>query len=106
MIRRPPRSTRTDTLVPYTTRFRSLVGKPGAQRQGLGRELDGTVAVELERVEHGLYQRRRIARPDAERVAGFVVQARIGQRQLDVADVLVAAEGDALVGQQIGRAHV
>src|SRR3546814_12483944 len=26
MIRRPARSTRTDTLVPYTTRFRSLVG--------------------------------------------------------------------------------
>src|SRR3546814_7906357 len=25
MIRRPPRSTRTDTLVPYTTRFRSRV---------------------------------------------------------------------------------
>src|SRR3546814_5792036 len=25
MIRRPPRSTRTDTLVPYTTRFRSLL---------------------------------------------------------------------------------
>src|SRR3546814_12318187 len=24
MIRRPPRSTRTDTLVPYTTRFRSI----------------------------------------------------------------------------------
>src|SRR3546814_15285222 len=24
MLRRPPRSTRTDTLVPYTTRFRSL----------------------------------------------------------------------------------
>src|SRR3546814_18484922 len=23
MVRRPPRSTRTDTLVPYTTRFRS-----------------------------------------------------------------------------------
>src|SRR3546814_16620440 len=26
MIRRPPRSTRTDTLFPYTTRFRSLIG--------------------------------------------------------------------------------
>src|SRR3546814_9408505 len=26
MIRRPPRSTRTDTLVPYTTLFRSLLG--------------------------------------------------------------------------------
>src|SRR3546814_4888582 len=26
MIRRPPRSTRTDTLLPYTTLFRSLFG--------------------------------------------------------------------------------
>src|SRR3546814_19032343 len=26
MIRRPPRSTRTDTLFPYTTRFRSFLG--------------------------------------------------------------------------------
>src|SRR3546814_7742544 len=26
MIRRPPRSTRTDTLVPYTTLFRSIKG--------------------------------------------------------------------------------
>src|SRR3546814_6638592 len=31
MIRRPPRSTRTDTLFPYTTRFRSIV-----QAGGLG----------------------------------------------------------------------
>src|SRR3546814_13977309 len=28
MIRRPPRSTRTDTLFPYTTLFRSLIGVP------------------------------------------------------------------------------
>src|SRR3546814_6831812 len=28
MIRRPPRSTRTDTLFPYTTLFRSLVDAP------------------------------------------------------------------------------
>src|SRR3546814_15326779 len=27
MIRRPPRSTRTDTLFPYTTLFRSLIGR-------------------------------------------------------------------------------
>src|SRR3546814_19955388 len=27
MIRRPPRSTRTDTLFPYTTLFRSLIAK-------------------------------------------------------------------------------
>src|SRR3546814_11403218 len=28
MIRRPPRSTRTDTLFPYTTLFRSLLQSP------------------------------------------------------------------------------
>src|SRR3546814_12432739 len=37
MIRRPPRSTRTDTLFPYTTLFRSLklrrIGKIDAARQ-------------------------------------------------------------------------
>src|SRR3546814_15091333 len=32
MIRRPPRSTRTDTLFPYTTRFRSLRGDRSHQR--------------------------------------------------------------------------
>src|SRR3546814_15152706 len=30
MIRRPPRSTRTDTLFPYTTRFRSSAKPPRA----------------------------------------------------------------------------
>src|SRR3546814_8385610 len=30
MIRRPPRSTRTDTLIPYTTLFRSLPPLPAA----------------------------------------------------------------------------
>src|SRR3546814_3123954 len=37
MIRLPPRSTRTDTLFPYTTLFRSLAvvqRKPGALRNG------------------------------------------------------------------------
>src|SRR3546814_5946436 len=29
MIRRPPRSTRTDTLFPYTTLFRSLIRRTG-----------------------------------------------------------------------------
>src|SRR3546814_2712228 len=37
MIRRPPRSTLTDTLFPYTTLFRSL------QRAGAGRGLPGVV---------------------------------------------------------------
>src|SRR3546814_18929229 len=33
MIRRPPRSTRTDTLFPYTTLFRSLQRKGVEERQ-------------------------------------------------------------------------
>src|SRR3546814_18203362 len=55
MIRRPPRSTRTDTLFPYTTLFRSLCRLVGGverqvdaagpqhrqvEQQGLGRFLD------------------------------------------------------------------
>src|SRR3546814_17895890 len=36
MIRRPPRSTRTDTLLPYTTRFRSII----RQRQPAPVELE------------------------------------------------------------------
>src|SRR3546814_2459936 len=32
MIRRPPRSTRTDTLFPYTTLFRSNIGNLGRHR--------------------------------------------------------------------------
>src|SRR3546814_14442742 len=32
MIRRPPRSTRTDTLFPYTTLFRSRLSRHGAGR--------------------------------------------------------------------------
>src|SRR3546814_2723724 len=53
MIRRPPRSTRTDTLFPYTTLFRSLQeldvelrNRPGRRPlgqclEGLGQELGG-----------------------------------------------------------------
>src|SRR3546814_19227122 len=39
MIRRPPRSTRTDTLFPYTTLFRSPAhaDPPGKRAQGHGR---------------------------------------------------------------------
>src|SRR3546814_2669024 len=41
MIRRPPRSTRTDTLFPYTTLFRSLLDGLGRRNRtpGLPRDL-------------------------------------------------------------------
>src|SRR3546814_19183485 len=70
MIRRPPRSTRTDTLFPYTTLFRSPVGgkmlgeralnlnlKSGAIHLGAARSDDCQLAreqaVEVEIVERG-----------------------------------------------------
>src|SRR3546814_9102571 len=43
MIRRPPRSTRTDTLFPYTTLFRSLIvpiAGPGRARVQVTADLD------------------------------------------------------------------
>src|SRR3546814_18254361 len=39
MIRRPPRSTRTDTLFPYTTLFRSGEVRAGQHRAGAVRVL-------------------------------------------------------------------
>src|SRR3546814_17307804 len=37
MIRRPPRSTRTDTLFPYTTLFRSVLGRRPDHREEVHR---------------------------------------------------------------------
>src|SRR3546814_16975841 len=42
MIRRPPRSTLTDTLFPYTTLFRSLLG--GDVLTGMAREAEAAAA--------------------------------------------------------------
>src|SRR3546814_20652619 len=44
MIRRPPRSTRTDTLFPYTTLFRSNVAEPFKFRTMDGRRWRWLVA--------------------------------------------------------------
>src|SRR3546814_7450950 len=64
MIRRPPRSTRTDTLFPVTALFRSLPARgvlaggdrPVARggRQGLWPRARGSVARELRRAAHRL----------------------------------------------------
>src|SRR3546814_4531334 len=58
MIRRPPRSTRTDTLFPYTTLFRSCFGGDQAEPAGLacprgrrgGAAGDGVMALVLQQV--------------------------------------------------------
>src|SRR3546814_6560825 len=58
MIRRPPRSTRPDTLFPYTTLFRSLYRTvPLGQRGGVNRE-DSVADLGLDRAR-ALEQRQR-----------------------------------------------
>src|SRR3546814_8945875 len=61
MIRRPPRSTRTDTLFPYTTLFRSLLPKPshwaarGGARRPQPRSLMRRLGLaQIERLGHAL----------------------------------------------------
>src|SRR3546814_13744060 len=54
MIRRPPRSTRTDTLFPYTTLFRSLVIDSGAHRRGDGGGAVGRIMMRVADVLHGV----------------------------------------------------
>src|SRR3546814_18134375 len=39
MIRRPPRSTRTDTLFPYTTLFRSHAEAPGGDAEAAAQQV-------------------------------------------------------------------
>src|SRR3546814_14112297 len=79
MIRRPPRSTRTDTLFPYTTLFRSShpLLREAAQRgqavlrhgRHLARELPA------EELHAGLLSPRQLLRP-----AGAAVQGGVGAR--------------------------
>src|SRR3546814_12639035 len=97
MIRRPPRSTRTDTLFPYTTLFRScLSGRPAwpvrpvVRRAACPRCGDGKGVLEGE-----------------QDVEDLLAVARL----LDVGDDAAATVGDAglgdpVVGHRVGRRHV
>src|SRR3546814_3177034 len=64
MIRRPPRSTRTDTLFPYTTLFRSYRVREEAHQQAGG----GSRPLHLAR-HHGVADPPRRARHDRRRQA-------------------------------------
>src|SRR3546814_1840944 len=69
MIRRPPRSTRTDTLFPYTTLFRSPPRDAGARRK-TDDQLHADAAIALA-VEHRHEARRRAGRVRHHGGAGF-----------------------------------
>src|SRR3546814_2141786 len=78
MIRRPPRSTRTDTLFPYTTLFRSV-----RRRGGVGAVLGAGGADRLRRDRHALVRAcagQRLRRPGEVRPRGAVLADRLSLR--------------------------
>src|SRR3546814_11176934 len=68
MIRPPPRSTRTDTLVPYTALFRSDISQRGCLEQGDELRDQGREHVAERLGEHDTQQR--LARAEADRKGG------------------------------------
>src|SRR3546814_18941418 len=100
MIRRPPRSTRTDTLFPYTTLFRSAQYRPQAVRSARRRALAAWSAVQ-----------RRAARFGDGCVSHLIpvsMKASLLQKLEAMAErreELARELGDASV-IEIGRAHV
>src|SRR3546814_16914994 len=106
MIRPPPRSTRTDTLLPYTTLFRSHVGNNFA----------GIAHIRLAE-----YARLVSCRAQADRVvenalvadmAGVVIKVACGLARITgivgrTIAVFIDKQGIKAAGQlQLGRAHV
>src|SRR3546814_8758303 len=81
MIRRPPRSTRTDTLFPYTTLCRSQRRQYAGDHLAVGQRLAArqrvATAVRLRRVERGERGRREVF--DMHRLAQAVGVARQGE---------------------------
>src|SRR3546814_6876880 len=101
MIRRPPRSTRTDTLFPYTTLFRSA---DDALRRIEGEIRVGLVLAQLE-VVIALVAVADVAQADG---AGHVLQfaVAIGGTGQAVERMVGDVEFHDAATQQIGRAHV
>src|SRR3546814_2452372 len=123
MLRRPPRSTRTDTLFPYTTLFRSYEGATAdpheilqnraraarrLQRLAQHDEIEGILGIVRE-IGVGVALNRRQAVRDA-----FVdaVHAELDAAAVDLLELreirqeLAVAAADVEHPAEIGRAHV
>src|SRR3546814_19831881 len=93
MRRRPPRSTRTDTLLPYTTLFRSPAGvarkrmrsPPGVGDGGPGKDAGSRQAINHSR-QHGLFADMQMI------VAGRIAEATVGQNGGDYRGVVMRSE--------------
>src|SRR3546814_14822770 len=88
MIRRPPRSTRTDTLFPYTTLFRSLAVRPNPLQAAEQAVHPGKLPVQ---VGHGLRH-----------VLAVVAQPDPHRGQVDRGEPLAAQNAAAAGGGEAG----
>src|SRR3546814_6624274 len=88
MIRRPPRSTRTDTLFPYTTLFRS-------DQYVVAVDDDGDIVHAEDR--HALA-------PGADEVAAAVVEERVAGDRI-VCGVLFGERMDCVPAAEVGPPH-
>src|SRR3546814_8525929 len=115
MIRRPPRSTRTDTLFPYTTLFRSLqdedVHEEIAILEKQASPLDASLVLfRLMRRIAGEVQTRRGAARRALRA--HLVPRHVARGEMENggghAQLIILRDFGvrSKIGQQIGRAHV
>src|SRR3546814_5700800 len=115
MIRRPPRSTRTDTLFPYTTLFRSMfsqhVGKDPVEHLKFIADQGFRAAFDLGMVNRPPEQQEKIANEAAR------LGLEMGQFSLKIdfsgstfvlqdKEVREMLKKKLLAGQEIRRAHV
>src|SRR3546814_15104079 len=121
MIRRPPRSTRTDTLFPYTTLFRSFKAREKVARRG--RLYHDAVDRKLDRLARKLVVEATCEQHDGPRIAAaaqrtqhvesaafghaIVEDQQVGPRACQRVEHRSADHEDRkLAGDEIGRAHV
>src|SRR3546814_17714445 len=98
MIRRPPGSTRPDTLFPYTTLFRSLVDRDGPDVVAVGLDDRHGEPGDAD-VEHR--HRGRVDDPQPDPLARPEQAGPVLLRPMTVDEIGVGRTGD-----EIGRAHV
>src|SRR3546814_3469925 len=75
MIRLPPRSTRTDTLLPYTTLFRSPV--PASQAAHLARQRNQVIVVDPDEVVFSQQRRQSFREAPVDGPVGQIGRAHV-----------------------------
>src|SRR3546814_10977679 len=93
MIRRPPRSTRTDTLFPYTTLFRSLVA------------LVALLRLQRHRRDRSRLQPRERDRLAGDRAIAIFALVDAADRRIDLGDQLALTIAGSQLDRPVGLAR-